>query len=155
VLPYRGLGNGIRRALREYPDIDFVDDPDSNLFRVVIMRPKADAGREAKNMEDVVAEVNRQIEENGKRFTWCDRTPRYYTLRSPIILGEMIEAIEFTKGDGGLYYPGGRVSLPWPDKATIESTADGFIIRDPVYNLHGGLMPVENSFHYRYGFMDG
>jgi ATP-dependent DNA helicase RecG len=41
VLPYRGLGNGILRALKEYPDIDFVDDPDSNLFKVVIKRPKA------------------------------------------------------------------------------------------------------------------
>jgi len=41
VLPYRGLGNGILRALKEYPDIDFVDDPDGNLFKVVIRRPKA------------------------------------------------------------------------------------------------------------------
>ena len=79
--------------------------------------------------------MNRQIEENGKRFTWCDRTPRYYTLRLPIILGEIIEAIEFSKADDGLYYQGGWVSLPWPDKATIELTADGFIIRDRVYNL--------------------
>ena len=41
ILPYRGFGNGIRRALKEYPDIDFVDDPDSNLFRVVINRSRA------------------------------------------------------------------------------------------------------------------
>ena len=38
VLPYRGLGNGILRALKEYPDIDFIDDRDGNLFRVVIKR---------------------------------------------------------------------------------------------------------------------
>jgi ATP-dependent DNA helicase RecG len=38
VLPYRGLGTGVLRALREYPDIDFVDDRDGNLFRVVIRR---------------------------------------------------------------------------------------------------------------------
>jgi ATP-dependent DNA helicase RecG len=41
VLPYRGLGTGILRALKEYPDIDFVDDPDRNLFAVVIKRRKA------------------------------------------------------------------------------------------------------------------
>lgn len=38
ILPYRGLGNGIRRALKEYPDIDFENDRDGNLFKVVIRR---------------------------------------------------------------------------------------------------------------------
>ena len=38
VLPYRGLGNGILRALKEYPDIDFVDDREGNLFKVIIKR---------------------------------------------------------------------------------------------------------------------
>ena len=38
VLPYRGLGNGIVRALREYPDIDFVDDREANRFIVVVRR---------------------------------------------------------------------------------------------------------------------
>lgn len=38
LLPYRGLGTGILRALREYPAIDFVDDRDGNLFRAVIHR---------------------------------------------------------------------------------------------------------------------
>jgi ATP-dependent DNA helicase RecG len=41
LLPYRGLGTGILRALREYPAIDFVDDKDGNLFRVVIKRRAA------------------------------------------------------------------------------------------------------------------
>ena len=38
ILPYRGLGNGIRRALKEYPSIDFIDDKSSNLFKVIIRR---------------------------------------------------------------------------------------------------------------------
>ncbi len=38
VLPYRGLGNGILRALKEYADIEFLDDRDGNLFRVTISR---------------------------------------------------------------------------------------------------------------------
>lgn len=38
VLPYRGLGNGILRAIKEYPDIDFKDDRDGNLFHAVIHR---------------------------------------------------------------------------------------------------------------------
>ena len=39
VLPYRGLGSGILRALKEYPAIEFLDDQDGNLFRAVIRRP--------------------------------------------------------------------------------------------------------------------
>ncbi len=38
VLPYRGLGTGILRALREYPAIEFEDDRDRNEFRVTIRR---------------------------------------------------------------------------------------------------------------------
>jgi len=38
VLPYRGLGSGIRRALKAYPDIDLIDDRDGNSFKVIIRR---------------------------------------------------------------------------------------------------------------------
>jgi len=38
ILPYRGIGSGIIRALREYPDIDLVDDHDGNRFMVTIRR---------------------------------------------------------------------------------------------------------------------
>lgn len=36
LIPYRGLGTGIIRALQAYPAIDLEDDKDRNLFRVVI-----------------------------------------------------------------------------------------------------------------------
>jgi ATP-dependent DNA helicase RecG len=39
LLPYRGLGNGIRRALKAYPNINFIDDKDGNQFTVIIKRP--------------------------------------------------------------------------------------------------------------------
>jgi ATP-dependent DNA helicase RecG len=38
LIPYRGYGSGVRRALKAYPDIDFFDDRDNNLFKVVIKR---------------------------------------------------------------------------------------------------------------------
>jgi ATP-dependent DNA helicase RecG len=38
ALPYRGLGTGIVRALKEYPDIEFNDDRDGNRFVAVILR---------------------------------------------------------------------------------------------------------------------
>ncbi len=36
ILPYRGLGNGIRRALNAHKNIDFFEDKDGNIFTVVI-----------------------------------------------------------------------------------------------------------------------
>ncbi len=38
ILPYRGLGNGILRALKAYPGIEFIDDRDGNLFQAIITR---------------------------------------------------------------------------------------------------------------------
>ncbi len=38
LLPYRGIGTGIIRALKVWPHIDFVDDRDNNLFKVVLKR---------------------------------------------------------------------------------------------------------------------
>jgi ATP-dependent DNA helicase RecG len=38
VLPYRGLGSGILRAIKAYPDIEFIDDRDGNVFKAVILR---------------------------------------------------------------------------------------------------------------------
>jgi ATP-dependent DNA helicase RecG len=38
VLPYRGLGNGIVRAIKEYPHIDLIDDRDSNRFVAIVPR---------------------------------------------------------------------------------------------------------------------
>jgi len=38
LLPYRGLGSGIKRALEDWPDIDFTDDRDGCLFTATIHR---------------------------------------------------------------------------------------------------------------------
>ena len=38
ILPYRGLGSGIIRALKAYPNIEFQDDHERNQFSVVIRR---------------------------------------------------------------------------------------------------------------------
>lgn len=39
-LPYRGIGTGIRRALKNYANIEFVNDTDGEMFIVTIKRPK-------------------------------------------------------------------------------------------------------------------
>lgn len=38
LLPYRGLGSGVLRAIKAYPDIELIDDRDGNLFKVVVKR---------------------------------------------------------------------------------------------------------------------
>ena len=38
ILPYRGIGSGIVRALASYPAIEFVDDRDGNQFKCIIKR---------------------------------------------------------------------------------------------------------------------
>ncbi|MEY0092737.1 RNA-binding domain-containing protein [Providencia rettgeri] len=40
VLPYRGLGSGIKRAIKTYPDIEFVDDRAGNAFKAIIKRAR-------------------------------------------------------------------------------------------------------------------
>lgn len=40
LLPYRGIGTGIRRAIKNYPDIEFVNDTEGELFVVKIKRPE-------------------------------------------------------------------------------------------------------------------
>ncbi|MBJ6609110.1 MAG: putative DNA binding domain-containing protein [Candidatus Thiothrix moscowensis] len=39
ILPYRGLGSGIMRALAAWSEIEFVDDRENNLFKAIIKRP--------------------------------------------------------------------------------------------------------------------
>jgi ATP-dependent DNA helicase RecG len=38
LLPYRGLGSGIKRALEDWPEIDFVDDREGFLFTAKVHR---------------------------------------------------------------------------------------------------------------------
>ena len=40
ILPYRGLGTGIRRAIENWPEIVFSDDRDACVFKSVINRLK-------------------------------------------------------------------------------------------------------------------
>lgn len=39
LLPYRGLGSGLLRALRAWPRIDLIDDRAGNLFKAIVVRP--------------------------------------------------------------------------------------------------------------------
>lgn len=38
LLPYKGLGSGLLRALRAWPDIELIDDRNGNLFKAIVKR---------------------------------------------------------------------------------------------------------------------
>jgi len=42
LLPYRGLGSGIKRALAEWPEIRFTDDRDGSMFIATVRRKGLD-----------------------------------------------------------------------------------------------------------------
>ena len=46
LLPYRGLGSGIKRALEDWPEIDFSDDRDGCLFTATVHRKEVDLDTE-------------------------------------------------------------------------------------------------------------
>lgn len=51
LLPYRGLGTGIRRALQDWPQTQFIDDRDGCLFTSVIERPIVSSLRKKKTLK--------------------------------------------------------------------------------------------------------
>jgi ATP-dependent DNA helicase RecG len=42
LLPYRGLGSGIKRAIEDWPDISFTDDREGSMFIATIHRKELD-----------------------------------------------------------------------------------------------------------------
>ncbi|MDR0779703.1 MAG: hypothetical protein LBF16_03285 [Pseudomonadales bacterium] len=56
ILPYRGLGSGIPRALDEWPEIRFEDEVAGNQFKAIVPRPKRPA--------QIVIPMGTEAEEN-------------------------------------------------------------------------------------------
>lgn len=62
VLPYRGLGSGVPRALEAWPDIDFRDDRDGGLFVATVRRKAPSADLRGTPTAQVTAQVLLLIE---------------------------------------------------------------------------------------------
>ena len=56
LLPYRGLGSGLLRALRAWPHIELIDDRTGNFFKAMVKRPSAAevTGMAAPGEEDAI-----------------------------------------------------------------------------------------------------
>jgi len=57
LLPYRGLGSGIKRTLEAWPQIDFLDDRDGCLFTATVHRKavKSSGKSSGKTEEHIIA----------------------------------------------------------------------------------------------------
>jgi predicted HTH transcriptional regulator len=61
ILPYRGMGSGIPRALEAWPQIDLVDDAAGNQFSAVAWRPEAEWEDPGEVTGEVTGEVMRLL----------------------------------------------------------------------------------------------
>ncbi len=61
VLPYRGLGSGVPRALEAWPDIDFRDDRDGGLFVATVRRKAVPANLRGTATAQVTAQVTEHV----------------------------------------------------------------------------------------------
>ena len=63
LLPYHGLGSGIKRALEKWPAIDFTDDHDGCLFTATVHRKLV----EELELVDIAPEVSLKVETSSGR----------------------------------------------------------------------------------------
>ena len=66
LLPYRGLGSGIKRALEDWPEIDFLDDREGNLFVSIVRRAAVVTGEHA---GEVTGQVTGEVGEGSQKST--------------------------------------------------------------------------------------
>ena len=68
LLPYRGLGSGIKGALEGWPQIDFTDDREGNLFVAIVHRKEMTEWLNSENSSEKSSEKSRE----GERFSKVD-----------------------------------------------------------------------------------
>ena len=61
MLPYKGLGSGIKRALEDWPDISFTDDKDSCLFIATIHRKAEDGTGETSEITSEIIDISPEM----------------------------------------------------------------------------------------------
>ena len=72
LIPYRGLGSGIKRALKKWPNIDFIEDREGCVFTVKIYQKSSPeiAKRYQKILELMLNNPEITIEEISEQIGW-------------------------------------------------------------------------------------
>ncbi len=69
LLPYRGMGSGIPRALGEWPQIELISELSGNQFTALVRRPQGQWESASEQVEALVAEqVTEQVTEQVRRL---------------------------------------------------------------------------------------
>jgi len=68
LLPYRGLGSGIKRAILEWPDISFSDDREGNLFTATVHRKELEKSSE-KSSEKILELLRNEPKMGAKELS--------------------------------------------------------------------------------------
>jgi hypothetical protein len=69
LLPYRGMGSGIPRALGEWPQIELISEISGNQFTASVQRPQAQgAGADGQAPDPVTGQVTEQVTEQVRRL---------------------------------------------------------------------------------------
>ncbi len=92
LLPYHGLGSGIKRALMEWRDIDFIDDRDGCLFTAIVHRKPPYAHRNRRE-----SSIPLQVSEAGARGTG-DRIIELIRADPSITTASLGERLGITRG---------------------------------------------------------
>lgn len=68
ILPYKGLGTGIRRAINIWPHIKFENDLVQNVFKAIIFRPYYDNGEVKEPIAKYYTKISVEIREPNKHL---------------------------------------------------------------------------------------
>jgi len=75
LLPYHGLGSGIKRALEKWPSIDFTDDHDGCLFTATVHRKAVEELDLANIAPKVSPKADTSSKTSGKILEACRENP--------------------------------------------------------------------------------
>jgi ATP-dependent DNA helicase RecG len=79
ILPYHGLGSGVKRAIENWPDIEFVNDVDGCLFTAIVRRTET-----ASNLPSSENESMRPVPIKGHSLLLSGQTPSLIDQQTPL-----------------------------------------------------------------------
>jgi len=76
LLPYKGLGSGIKRALEDWPDISFTDDREGSMFVATVYRKEIEgqesAGESIPKISQKISQKIIELMKNDPMITIAD-----------------------------------------------------------------------------------
>jgi len=94
ILPYKGLGSGIKRALEDWPDITFADDRDACLFTATVHRKAAAVGAVAPVETPVETPVKTRVRTTDRILAMLRTAPTLTLAEVADALGKSGSAVE-------------------------------------------------------------